>query len=212
MNSLNSAEIWTWLIFCITVSFSPGPANFIFMATSSRYGFVKSLPIIAGVYVVFTIEFILVGLGLGEVLGRFPVLAKVIQILGVLYLFYLAWSFIRSSKRYSEKEKIPSESIKIPNFRDGVLIQILNPKGWTILSLQFSLFPFLISDGFFGTPFLSILFWGMIFIPINLMNAFFWTGLGAWTTRLFSSPKARKIQGFVLGGLLFLLGVWILFQ
>jgi threonine/homoserine/homoserine lactone efflux protein len=112
--------------------FSPGPANIVFAMSGIRQGVRGSIPLIIGVDLVFIIYSLLIGFGLGEILQLYPSLIFILQLLGSLYIVYLAYKFIRSDKKETDSNN------QTFTFKDGVILQMLNPKGWTMLFLMFS--------------------------------------------------------------------------
>jgi threonine/homoserine/homoserine lactone efflux protein len=71
--------------------FSPGPANIVFAMSGIRQGVRGSIPLIIGVDLVFIIYSLLIGFGLGEILQLYPSLIFILQLLGSLYIVYLAY-------------------------------------------------------------------------------------------------------------------------
>ena len=89
----------TWLafaLFAFVSSITPGPNNTMLLASGVNFGFVRSLPHMAGVTVGFCLMILLMGLGLGSVFVRFPVLYTVLRYVGGTYMLYLAWKIFRS--------------------------------------------------------------------------------------------------------------------
>jgi threonine/homoserine/homoserine lactone efflux protein len=82
--------------------FSPGPANIVFAMSGIRQGVRGSIPLIIGVDLVFIIYSLLIGFGLGEILQLYPSLIFILQLLGSLYIVYLAYKFIRSDKKETD--------------------------------------------------------------------------------------------------------------
>ncbi len=57
--------------FAFVMSISPGPGNFLLLASGANFGFMKSLPLILGISIGFLSMVLGVGLGLGQVLEQF---------------------------------------------------------------------------------------------------------------------------------------------
>ena len=73
----------------------PGPNNIMVMSAGASVGIRKSLPLLMGICVGFTLMLLLVGLGFGQLFTRFPELHLFIKCAGTLYLLYLAWLIAR---------------------------------------------------------------------------------------------------------------------
>ena len=86
---------WFFTFFPITIS--PGPANLLLSSTSAQVGTRRTLPLMWGIVVVFAVQIAVIGIGIGQILFRYPELFTVFKILGALYLLYLALQFFRSS-------------------------------------------------------------------------------------------------------------------
>jgi len=123
-----------WLGVMFPLVFSPGPANIVFAASGARVGLIRSLPLMLGVDLIFILKSLLVGFGFGNLLQSYPIVLQLLQIVGALYIVWLAVGFLRSSLRTSESEQ------KTLGFKDGLIIQLLNSKGWLMVVLMFSLF------------------------------------------------------------------------
>src|SRR6476469_5586661 len=79
------------IAFTLTTCGTPGPNNTMVMASGANYGPRRSLPHVVGINVGFPLMVIAVGLGLGEVLRRWPLVYDVLRPIGVVYLLYLAY-------------------------------------------------------------------------------------------------------------------------
>ena len=92
--SVELAIAWFLTFFPITIS--PGPANILLSSTSAQFGTRRTLPVMWGIVTVFAIQIAVVGLGIGELIFRFPRLFTIFKLLGALYLFYLALRFFHT--------------------------------------------------------------------------------------------------------------------
>ena len=61
--------------FALAMSISPGPVNLVALGTGARYGFPASLRHVVGATLGFILLLLLMGLGLGGALSRWPVAA-----------------------------------------------------------------------------------------------------------------------------------------
>ena len=60
--------------FAFVMSASPGPSNFLLLASGVTFGFQRSLPLLLGISFGFLSMVLLVGLGFGQVIERVPLL------------------------------------------------------------------------------------------------------------------------------------------
>jgi threonine/homoserine/homoserine lactone efflux protein len=68
---------------------------------------------------------LLIGLGLHEVLRQWPLLTRLIQIAGVVFLLYLAYQLASDDGQLNTAQRQ-----KVPSALSGALMQWLNPKAW----------------------------------------------------------------------------------
>lgn len=88
-------SLYAVVLFAISASVTPGPNNIMVMSAGASVGIRKSLPLLMGICVGFTLMLLLVGLGFGQLFTRFPELHMFIKCAGTLYLLYLAWLIAR---------------------------------------------------------------------------------------------------------------------
>ncbi|KGY14182.1 amino acid transporter LysE [Vibrio tubiashii] len=114
-------------LFAISCSVTPGPNNIMVMTSGVNFGFKKTIPLLTGICVGFTIMLLLVGLGFGQFFVIFPQLDVVIKTLGTLYLLYLAWQIAQSGQISTG-----SQQEKPLGFVKGALFQWVNAKAWVV--------------------------------------------------------------------------------
>ncbi|MEB3900297.1 LysE family translocator [Pseudomonas putida] len=111
--------------FALAASISPGPVNIVALGSGARHGLRASLAHAAGATLGFCLLLLLVGLGLHELLLRWPRLGQVLHGGGVAFLLYMAW------KLASDDGQLGSEHPQAaPSAWHGALMQWLNPKAW----------------------------------------------------------------------------------
>ncbi|RTR35487.1 LysE family translocator [Shewanella canadensis] len=114
-------------LFAISSSVTPGPNNIMVMTSGLNFGVRKSLPLLTGISIGFTIMLLLVGLGFGQLFELFPQLTLTIKIAGTTYLLYLAWLIARSSRI-----DVVNQQTKQFGFIKGALFQWVNAKAWVV--------------------------------------------------------------------------------
>ncbi len=115
-------------VFAFVASITPGPNNLMLMASGANFGYLRSIPHMAGVVVGFTTMLFLVGLGLIRVFDSVPFSYTVLKVLSVVYLVYLAWRIATAAAPGEASEG----GGKPFTFMQAVLFQWVNPKAWTI--------------------------------------------------------------------------------
>lgn len=111
--------------FALAASISPGPVNIVALGSGARHGLRASLGHVAGATLGFCLLLVLVGLGLHELLLRWPLLGEVLRWGGVAFLLYMAWRLACDSGQLTgEQRQHP------PSAWQGAAMQWLNPKAW----------------------------------------------------------------------------------
>src|SRR4051794_28886167 len=116
-------------LFPLTVS--PGPANMLLASSGTSFGLRKSLPFMLGIYLVFALQCLIVGIGLGALVSHYPIIATLFQYAGALYLIYLAYHFFQASAIETKQSNQQVE------FKDGAILGLLNFKAFTVQALMF---------------------------------------------------------------------------
>ena len=107
----------------LSLGFTPGPNNAVASYSGFNFGIKKTIPLIMGVWLGYTVLVILINFVLISTFIKYPLIQEVIRILGTLFLIYLAYK-ISFSKPSKEGKKI--NPVK---FIDTFTFQFLNPKG-----------------------------------------------------------------------------------
>ena len=121
--------------FALTAAITPGPNNVLLLSSGLTFGYKRTLPHIFGVFLGFGLMVLLVGLGIGIVFERFPIVLKILKIVGILYLFWMAYKIGSSKGHMKIKEKH-----KPFTFIQAALFQWVNPKGWIMSMTAMSIF------------------------------------------------------------------------
>jgi len=82
--------------FAFVMSITPGPSNFLLLASGANFGFARSIPLILGISSGFLTMVFFVGLGLGQVLRGSPEIYAAPRLACAAYVFWLAWKIGRS--------------------------------------------------------------------------------------------------------------------
>lgn len=111
------------LTYAIVASFTPGPNNIIAMTQARHQGFAKTLPFVGGVAAgCLLIMFLSSYFNL--VLQQYiPRIRPVLNVLGCVYLIYLAFKIMRSASAHQKDNRTNPYS-----FLFGFTLQFMNPK------------------------------------------------------------------------------------
>lgn len=192
--------IIAWFLTFFPITISPGPANLVLSSTSAQYGTRRTLPLMWGIVAVFVIQILVVGVGVGEILFRYPLLLTIFQFMGAAYLFYLAYLFFNSSGISKQRDA------KL-GFREGALIQFFNFKALTVPLIMYTQF----LDPETSTNIQFVVLTVMLFALI-IGSLLAWVVGGSILQRFFQSEFGVKWQGKIFGMLLAMVAVWILLR
>ena len=179
-----------FLLFLLPLAYSPGPGNMFFAAIGARFGLGAIWPANAGYHVATFLVTLLVGLGFGLVLRTEPLLMQIIQYAGGAYILYLAYRFFTAGRYAGEVEP------RAAGFMDGVVLLLLNPKGYVIMALIFS--QFLAAEADAGWQKIALI--SAVFTLNNLLAFTLWAVAGDAIGRLFRSDESARYlnAGFAL--------------
>jgi threonine/homoserine/homoserine lactone efflux protein len=128
-------ELWVSMaVFAFVTSVTPGPNNMMLLASGVNFGVRATLPHTLGISCGHFIMLMAVGLGLGELFIRVPVIYPVMQVLGMAYMLYLAWGIVRSGAPSVQDEA--NQGAKPLGFWGAAAFQWVNPKAW-VMTLGF---------------------------------------------------------------------------
>ncbi|RJT41852.1 LysE family translocator [Mesorhizobium waimense] len=180
------------LVYAFVTSVTPGPNNFMLLASGVNFGFVRTVPHMLGIGIGFLILLLAVGFGLGAVLTAFPMLHTGLKIAGGAYLLYLAWK-IAMSRSMSCKGETQANPMR---FIDAAAFQWVNPKAWVMAITAMAVYtnP--------DHPFLSVVLISMAFAIVNLPSVSVWAGFGTALRGFLSDPVRLKWFNIAMGVLL----------
>ena len=115
------------VLFSFVSSVTPGPNNMMLLASGLNFGFRRTIPHMLGIGIGFTIMVLLIGLGLGQVFVRFPVLYTALKLAGAVYLIWLALKIARSGPISRDE---PNSAAEPFTFLQAAAFQWVNPKAW----------------------------------------------------------------------------------
>ena len=197
------AFVLSWFAVMFPLVSSPGPANIVFAASGANFGVKKSIPLMLGVEVVFFAKSILIGFGLGTLLESNPNFLNILQLFGAVYLFYLAYSFLKPVL------KNDTSTLKKLGFIDGIIIQIFNVKGWIMIVLMFSLFTTAIPDNDKETTVILLI---LMLTVLNISTHLLWITSSAYIVKTFCKGQNQKLQSILFSMSLILVGIWFLWD
>lgn len=120
--------------FSFVMSITPGPNNIMLTASGATFGFRRTLPHMAGVFLGCALQLIAVCAGLGAVFKLWPAAQTVLRWVGAAYLLYLGWRMLSSRIGHADDKTRPFTLV------EAALFQFLNPKAWVMTLTAASVF------------------------------------------------------------------------
>jgi len=180
------------LVYAFVTSVTPGPNNFMLLASGVNFGFTRTVPHMLGIGIGFLVLLLAVGFGLGAVLTAFPMLHNVLKVAGSAYLLYLAWK-IASSRSMGGKGEERAQPMR---FLDAAAFQWVNPKAWVMAVTAMAVY----SNA--DRPYLSVVLVSVAFAVVNLPSVSVWAGFGMALRGFLSDPTRLKWFNIAMGLLL----------
>lgn len=185
--------------FALVASLSPGPVNLVGFNTGLTHGWRPALRHIAGATLGFVALLLAVGFGLHELLTAWPRLLDILRVAGALFLLYLAWKLARAAGDLGSR---PLDDC--PGFRDGALLQWLNPKAWLAAAAGVALFV--------GEDRLRLALFAGLYLVICFASLTCWAVAGQWLRGRALTPGRLRLLNRVLAALLVLCAASLLWE
>ncbi|WP_274424558.1 LysE family translocator [Chelativorans sp. YIM 93263] len=178
------------LVFFFVSSVTPGPNNFMLLASGVNYGFIRTIPHMLGIAAGFASLLLAVGFGLGALLTAYPQLNLVLKIAGGAYLLYLAWRIAMSRSTGSQGA---TGAARPMTFFQAAAFQWVNPKAWVMAVTAMAIYtnP--------QAPFVSILLVALAFTLVNFPSVSVWAGFGVALRGFLADPVRLKWFNIVMG-------------
>ena len=178
-------------VFAFVATITPGPNNLMLMASGANFGYLSSIPHMAGVVIGFAAMLFLVGVGLIGVFDSVSWSYTVLKVVSVAYLVYLAWKIATAAP----PEDAADEGGKPFTFLQAALFQWVNPKAWTIGLTAITVYAPSRSLG-------TIVVLVVIFAAITLPCITLWTLIGQQLRSLLTNTLRLRVFNGLMAGLL----------
>lgn len=179
-------------VFAFVSSITPGPNNLMLMASGANFGFVRTIPHMAGVALGFVFMVVLVGLGLSQIFETYPISHTILKVLSVAYLLFLAWK-IANAAPIGGRDAAGSPM----TFLQAAAFQWVNPKAWAMALTAVTVYA--PSNSALGMVMVAV-----VFGTINLPSIGSWTLLGQQIARVLTNTKRLVAFNWTMAVLLVL--------
>ena len=183
-------SIGALIIFAFVSSATPGPNNIMLLASGANFGFVRSIPHMLGISIGHAIMIVLLGTILITVFETYPIILRILKIVGIAYLLFLAYKIATSASTIKNKK-----TSKPFNFFQAAIFQWVNPKAWAMALTAITVYA---PNQSFG----SILVVALVFACTNLPSVSIWTMFGTNLKIILTNTKRLVVFNIVMSILL----------
>ncbi|MGO4344697.1 LysE family transporter [Paenibacillus sp. MCAF9] len=171
-----------FLIYVIVNTFTPGPNNIMAMSNASRYGMKNSIRFLFGVATGFLLLMLLCCYFNLLLYSFVPKMKFVMNILGSLYMTYLAFKIMKSKPHCSAGDNHG----QLNSFLSGMLLQFVNFKVilYGITAISTFIMPFYKSN-------ISLLLFSMFLAFVGLVATSCWAVFGALFQKFLAAHEKK---------------------
>jgi threonine/homoserine/homoserine lactone efflux protein len=181
------------VVFVFATAFTPGPNIIMVTASGVNFGFMRTVPHMAGITVGFVVLLLAAAAGLGLIFTAAPALQTALKVAGVLYMLWLAWKVANSRPAPSNGDADLGQPM---TFWQAVAFQWVNPKAVIMSMTMIALFV---------RPEGRVLDTAIL-VAVNLVftvaTVAAWTGFGVALRGLLSNPRHARTFNIVMALLL----------
>lgn len=196
---ISNFNIFEWFAVMFPLVFSPGPANIIASISGGAVGIKRSVPLFAGINLIYISYSLIIGLGVGVFLLSQPIILVFLQYFGAAFI---VWLGVKMWFRSKDRDK----EIQL-GFKEGIIIQSTNPKFPIILITMYSTF---LNPA--DSPILQVVRLTISILLLNILTQFSWALAGKLLGNQLVSERANKNQDKFFSILLMLVGLWIVLR
>jgi threonine/homoserine/homoserine lactone efflux protein len=172
-----------FLLAAVALAGSPGPATLSLTATGAAFGARRGAAYLAGIVVGMVAVMAVVASGLVGLLLAVPGATPVVTVLAAAYFLYLAW-------RIATAPPLAGDAVqrRTPTFAGGLLLSLINPKGYAVMAALFS--SFVLVHGRLALDVAAKM--AVLVLIITAVNVA-WLLAGAALTRFFREPRTNRV-------------------
>ncbi|WP_374412936.1 LysE family transporter [Hydrogenophaga sp.] len=203
-----------WLAFFAAswvIAISPGSGAVLSMSHGLAYGVRQTSATILGLQLGLSVVLLIAGVGVGALLLASATAFTVVKVVGAAYLLYLGvkqWRAPVQAKAASTTEALVRHS-GLPTVRErvltGFMTNVTNPKG---IVFMVAVLPQFIDPH--RPLWLQLVLLLMTSVGVDLIVMHGYAFLASRAQRWLATPKARRAQNRVFGGVLMLMGTSLL--
>ena len=161
---------------------SPGPAPLALAATGATFGIKNGMPFLIGILLGLCVVIIGTAAGMAALLATMPATRTGVQLLGALYILYVAYKIATAPILNAQDTDITA-----PSALDGFMLNLLNPKAYAAFLAIFTQFVLPFTD-----PFIGLIATAFTCFLVAIMVDIIWLCLGGVLRPVFETPRAAR--------------------
>jgi threonine/homoserine/homoserine lactone efflux protein len=180
--------------FTLVTVLTPGPNNIMLLSSGLTFGYKRSIAHMSGIVLGFTLMVVCIGLGIGTIFKTFPVVFTILKILGISYLFWMAWHIANTKGIYETKTSTRNKPF---TFIQAATFQWANTKAWIVAITAIT--SFVTSSKY---AFIQVLIIAFIYLLSAIIACNFWTLGGIYLKKIIKNERHLKIFNVTMAILL----------
>lgn len=180
--------------FAIATAFTPGLNNLMLLSSGLTFGYKRTRAHILGIVIGFPVMVMAVGLGVGAVLEHYPFVYKVLKVLGISYLLWMAWHIANTQGSINTDKH---QNDKPFNFIQAALFQWVNPKAWIMAVTATSSYTTQSTDILYQVGIIAF-----VYLVVGMLSSHTWALGGVLLHRWLESELAIRTFNRVMAVLL----------
>jgi threonine/homoserine/homoserine lactone efflux protein len=185
-------QLFGFVLAGLALAGSPGPSNLSLAASGAAFGARRSVGYMVGIIVGMIAVMAITASGAVGVVLTVPGAVPVVTALAGVYFAWLAWRIATAPPLTAR-----AADLAPPSFAGGVMLSLVNPKGYAAMAALFSGFV-LARGGVLAEAALKIAVLAAIITAVNLA----WLYTGAALTRWFHDPVMNRVINITFAMLL----------
>jgi threonine/homoserine/homoserine lactone efflux protein len=186
--ALTLSSFLYFLLLCTTLAFSPGPMTLLLLSLGLKDGLRRSLPAQFGASMSYLVSILIFAVGFSELIKDYPLITRIIQVVGVAYILYLAYKqWTSSGVTITAHDATPENARSL--FGKGLLTGLSNPKAIILFS---AVFPQFAAIGQ-GSAAADIAILGLTFLLLQFASGCLYCYFGQRIKHVLENPKRRVL-------------------
>jgi threonine/homoserine/homoserine lactone efflux protein len=181
----------SFVIFGFSTAGTPGPNNLMLAASGATFGLRRTAAHITGIALGFPAMIAAVGLGLGEIFQRAPLIQEALKWAGSAYLLFLAWKIATAAGPDPARNGAEGRGRPL-TFLQAAAFQWVNPKAWTMVMAMLGVYA-----GHNGAYLADVVIMSVTFVGIAFVTATAWAAIGVGAGRLLTPARLVWFNRFM---------------